>query len=128
MCADLLEEAGCGRVPWLHAGTFGLDPGKAEGFSVGSVPRKSPEVEGRVQRLRTLVLSLQKSARRRGPSAKLLPAFPRVAEPLLMAALFPRSLVSLVSSINHVSKAHWVVSTSELFIRTDQPNVNLGDQ
>lgn len=52
MCADLLGEAGCGRVPWLHAGTFGLDPGKAEGFSMGSVPRKLPEFEGRVQRVK----------------------------------------------------------------------------
>ncbi|CAO2580761.1 hypothetical protein LEMLEM_LOCUS1603 [Lemmus lemmus] len=46
----------------------------------------------------------------------------------LMAALSPRAFVSLVSSINHVSMAHWVVSASERFIRTDQPNVNLGAQ
>lgn len=52
MCIGLLAEAGCGTVPWLHVGTFGLDPGKAEGFSMGSVPRKSPEAEGRAQRVK----------------------------------------------------------------------------
>lgn len=40
MYAGLLEEAGCGRLPWLHVETFGLDPGKAEDFSMGYVPRK----------------------------------------------------------------------------------------